>query len=399
MEYNPFHNGHLFHLHAAKEITNANVIIAVMSGSFLQRGEPAALSKWARTEMALENGIDLVIELPYIFSTQKAEIFATSAVSILSKIGVTRICFGSESGEINEFLNTVSEVMEKETKINMTLKKYVKKGLSYPKAFAKAFQENVDTTKTLDLSKPNNILGYHYVRAIQRLNLRMEAYTIKREKSHYHDDFFQQNEEIASATAIRKNLLETNCNLRSIENYVPSATKQIMEKEIARYGSIPHWEDYFPFLQHKILTANIEDLQQIYDCDEGLEYRLKKMIVKVNTFQQYMEMLKTKRYTWTRLQRLLVHVLMNTTKSFMEKYCNPTSPPYLRILGMSEKGREYLSLQKKKLDIPIISRASEVNHPVLQKDILASHIHTLPFVKKVSLHEEYEAIPIILNRK
>lgn len=398
VEYNPFHNGHLYHIQTSKEKTDAHIVVAVMSGSFLQRGEPAFASKWARTKMALHHDIDLVIELPYTYSTQKAEIFATGAVSLLNAIGVNRLCFGSETGEIEPFYETVHTVMEKEEEMNTYIKQAMKKGVSFPKAFAAAFKNTVSTSKTVDLSKPNNILGYHYVKAIKQLKAPIEPFTIKREKANYHDTFFKNNEQIASATAIRNQLIDTNFDFSSIANYVPDVTKKELNRERNLYGTLPHWEHYFPFLQHRILTATLDELREIYDCDEGLEYRLKKIITKVNGYQQFIEAVKTKRYTWTRLQRLFVHILLNTTKSFIKKFCIPTNPPYIRILGMSKKGREYLSSVKKNVEIPIVTRASEYEHPLLDKDILASQIHQLPFVKHISLHDEYKAIPILIDK-
>lgn len=398
VEYNPFHYGHLYHLQQSKNKSAADIVIAVMSGSFLQRGEPACASKWARTEMALASGVDLVIELPYIFATQKAEVFATASVALLKEIGANQLCFGSEGGELHSFHELIDIMLNKEEKINESVRKHLKKGVSYPRAFAEAFQENISSPHILDLSKPNNILGYHYIKAIKELNASIEPYTIKREKSNYHDEFFLHDEKIASATAIRSKLLETGFNVDTIKHYVPSITKQILQSEINQYGSIPHWEDYFPFLQHRIITASLDELRKIYECEEGLEYRLKKFITRASSYEHFMEAVKTKRYTRTRLQRLFVQILMNTTKEFMKEYCQPATPPYIRILGMSAKGRKYLSTVKKKIQIPLVTRASEYSHPVLEKDILASQVYQLPFAKKEVLHKEYEAIPIIVDR-
>ncbi|MFA9557345.1 nucleotidyltransferase [Evansella sp. AB-rgal1] len=392
VEYNPFHFGHLHHLKTSQQITDADITIAVMSGSFLQRGEPALTTKWKRTKMALENGVDIVIELPYIFSTQKAEIFSDAAVSLLHSIGANRLCFGSEFGEIDTFSTTVRKVNEHELELNTQIKKYMSDGVSYPRGFSLAFETIFNNEDLIDLSKPNNILGYHYVKSIQKLDSTMIPSTIKREKAEYHDQDVTKGEKIASATSIRKELIERNRKLKEVQSYLPPASTTQLQNHLDEWQEFAHWEKYFPFLQHRIITATVSELHAIYECEEGLEYRLKDAMTKVNSFQTFMEEVKTKRYTWTRLQRLLVHILLNTTKEFMNEYCTPLQPSYLRLLGMSEEGRAYLSSVKKQLSVPLVTRASEWDHPILKKDITASQIHGLPF--RISLDEEFKKIPV-----
>ncbi|MDQ0253835.1 putative nucleotidyltransferase [Evansella vedderi] len=394
VEYNPFHYGHLYHLRASIEKTKADVTVAVMSGSFLQRGEPAIADKWTRTRMALQAGIDIIIELPYIYSTQKAEIFSDGAVSLLHSIGCNQLCFGSEAGDVALFQSSVDKVDAKESELNREIQQHLKSGVSYPRAFSAAFQSVFEGDNILDLSQPNNILGYHYVKAIKKLESKLKPYTVKREKAQYHDKELTREHIIASATAIRKKLIEEKQPLEAIYQYLPSYTLQELKGQLQRWGSFVHWEKHFPYLQYRILTSSPEELRNIYECEEGLEYRLLKLITKVSSFQELMEVVKTKRYTWTRIQRLFVHILLNTTKSFMEEYCKPLEAPYIRILGMSEEGRHFLSSRKKELEIPLITRASEWDHPVLQKDVLASQLHSLPYLKNHSLQEEFKAIPI-----
>src|SRR3954447_5149175 len=158
VEYNPFHNGHAFHLQASKEAAEADIVIAVMSGNFLQRGEPALVSKWHRTQMALLNGVDIVFELPYCFATQKAETFANGAVSILNAVGCDTLCFGSESGDISSFLQTIEYLDTQHSSFNKNIKQFIDTGVSYPKALSLAFQQLPESEKYLDLSRPNNIL-------------------------------------------------------------------------------------------------------------------------------------------------------------------------------------------------------------------------------------------------
>ncbi|MBU9720460.1 MULTISPECIES: nucleotidyltransferase [Bacillaceae] len=399
VEYNPFHLGHLHHLRASQEKTKADITIAVMSGSFLQRGEPALTDKWRRTKMALKNGVDLVIELPYIYSTQKAETFSDGAVSLLDTLGVNKLCFGSESGEIDAFQQTVEKVTEHEHELDLLVKQYVKRGLSYPKAFSEAFDDYYQdsSSNTIDLTKPNNILGYQYVKSIKKRASSIKAYTITREKSGYHEKSLSNK--IASATAIRHELIEKGEPIERVEANLPKASTEELLEHMKLIGDFAHWEHYFPLLQYKIMTETSETLCQIYECEEGLEHRLKKYIFQTHSFHHFMEKVKTKRYTWTRLQRLFVHILMNTTKAFMEKYCEPLSPPYIRILGMSTEGRDYLSSIKNSLSIPLITRAMQMEHPVLQRDTLSAQIHALPYIKKYGLTEEIKGIPIQFNKE
>ncbi|MDG5788307.1 nucleotidyltransferase [Evansella sp. AB-P1] len=398
VEYNPFHYGHYYHLHTSIKKAKADITIAVMSGSFLQRGEPAITDKWARTQMALHNGVDLVIELPYIYSTQKAEIFSDGAVSILDSIGVNHLCFGSEYGEIGAFLETVDKVNEHEDELDSLIQKNIRYGVSYPKAFSNAFKTLFQTEKMVDLSQPNNILGYHYVKSIKKLSSPITPLTIQREKANFHDTFFIKGEKIASATSIRKNLIVERKQINEIYDYLPKETFDQLSEHKKKLGKFTSWELYFPYIQHQILTASATELSYIYECEEGIEHRLKKMIMKASSFHELMELVKTKRYTWTRIQRLFVHILMNTTKEFMKAYCTPLNPPYIRVLGMTDEGRAYLSAEKKRFPIPLITRAKEYDHPVLEKDTLASQIHSLPFSKEHSLQQEYKAIPIQYNK-
>ncbi|MER2258537.1 MAG: nucleotidyltransferase family protein, partial [Priestia megaterium] len=187
VEYNPFHNGHAYHLQQAKQQTGADCVIAVMSGHFLQRGEPALVSKWSRTRMALAAGADLVVELPYAFSTQKAETFASGAISILESLRADFICFGSENGNIDSFTRTADLLEAHESELSALIQQEMKKGNSYPKAASNAFLQ-LFTKAPIDLSQPNNVLGMSYVAAIKKQHASIKPYTITRIQSHYHDD-------------------------------------------------------------------------------------------------------------------------------------------------------------------------------------------------------------------
>ncbi|WP_191556369.1 nucleotidyltransferase [Metabacillus idriensis] len=395
VEYNPFHNGHLYHLQASKEKSEADTVIAVMSGHFLQRGEPALVSKWSRTKMALQQGADLVVELPYAFATQKAEIFSDGAISILEALKCHSVCFGSENGEITPFLETAKTLAERDSDYQDAIKYYMKQGISYPSAQTKAYQSLDTGGHTLDLSMPNNILGYQYVKAIQKQGSAISPLTIKRTSAGYHDEEFNETP-IASATSIRKAIFsEEN---KDIQSFVPETTWDNLKKYNDDFDTFHQWEDYFGFLKYTICTMTHGELKQIYEVEEGLENRVKSLIHQAASFKDFMEQLKTKRYTWTRLQRLCLHILTRTTKDQMK--LNETGSPYLRLLGMSSQGRAYLNSIKKTVDRPIVSTLSAFSHPLIDLDIKAASVYAMVFpepIRSQFMHSEYSTRPIQYN--
>ncbi|MEW9050357.1 MAG: nucleotidyltransferase [Neobacillus sp.] len=396
VEYNPFHNGHDFHLQAAQEAAKADLVIAVMSGNFLQRGEPALVSKWYRTKMALMNGIDIVIELPYQFATQKAETFANGAVSILSAIGCDSLCFGSESGDITTFLQTIDYLEEHRTLFDEKIKMNIKTGVSYPKALSLSFQSLSSTENLVRLDQPNNILGYHYIKALKQQKSSMVPITVKRKNADYHDEHFA-TETIASATSIRKALFSSEKDSSIIQQYVPAATNQLLTEYIHRYGTFHEWENYWRYLQFRILQSTPDELKEIYEVEEGIEHRIISATLQASSFKEFMEKVKTKRYTWTRLQRICVHILTNTKK--VEMKMGSERATYIRLLGMSSKGKEYLNKNKAELDLPLISKLSSYKQPDISLDIRASRVYSLGLpglASKGLLQQEYTQPPIYI---
>ncbi|MCT8139040.1 nucleotidyltransferase [Anaerobacillus sp. CMMVII] len=395
VEYNPFHNGHALHVNESKKQTNADLVVAVMSGNFLQRGEPALVSKWSRTKMALATGVDIVLELPYVFATQQAEVFAQGAISILDNFGVNSICFGSEAGDIEQFQQLVSFLDENETSYTIFLQDALKDGYSYPKALALAFKKLENSETVLDLSKPNNILGYHYMKAIYKIGSKIKPFTIQRTTAQYHDKNIS-NETIASATSIRESLIKQKNDLEAIKHVVPQYTYQELLSYKVKFGSFQHWERLFPFLKYKVLTASVEQLAAVYEAEEGLENRILQAIKDTSSFQELMEKLKTKRYTWTRLQRFCLHILTNTTKVEMQHL---TYAPYIRVLGMTKQGREYINHFKKEMEIPLISTVSKHKHPYLDIEKRVATCYSLgydPIIQNKLIKEEYSHPPILL---
>ncbi|WP_255290113.1 nucleotidyltransferase [Bacillus cereus] len=357
-----------------KKLTQSDIIIAVMSGPFLQRGEPALISKWHRTKMALANGVDLVVELPYVFATQKAETFANGAISILNALRVSEICFGSEDGQIENFYNTISVQKNEEETFNYLVKQFMDAGNSYAKATSDAFSHILTSEKNIDMSQPNNILGFQYMKAILSQNSSIQAQTIKRFASHYHDETFN-DQHIASATSIRKQLFSEEGSFTTIKPFLPQATTSLLANYKQNYGILHNWEQYFSFFKYRLMTMSPGDLRHIYEIEEGLEHRILSKIQNSSSFYSFMEALKTKRYTWTRLQRACTHILTNTTKEEIRSANIEQHAPYIRLLGMSQKGQTYLSKNKKKIELPILTHTKTFDHAALDIEKKANSVY------------------------
>lgn len=397
VEYNPFHNGHAFHLEQAKNISGAETIIAVMSGNFLQRGEPALVSKWKRAEMALKAGADIVFELPYQFAVQQADIFASGAVSILEAAGCSSLCFGSESGNIESFHRTLSFLKKHRAPYQERVKVHLAGGVSYPKATSMAFLDLNPDEEMVDLSKPNNILGFQYLNSARRLNSSMQLFTVERKSAGYHDKQFA-SESIASATSIRKALFTGNGEVEGIRQYVPRSTYQGLLQYKEEFGAFHHWEHYWPLLKFRLVQLQPEKLRYMYEMEEGLENRFLSAAIQAESFQQFMEKIKTKRYTWTRLQRACVHILTNTEKTEMPN--RPKKAEYLRLLGMSGNGRKYLNTNKSNLKLPLISRISSQAAEQLHLDIKASRVYAMGLQSAGDtslMQQEFNQPPIIVD--
>jgi len=398
VEYNPLHNGHRYHFEQAKLATGAEACVIVMSGNFLQRGEPAVVSKWARTEMALRQGIDLVIELPVPFATATAEIFALGAVSILHRLGVVdSICFGSESGDINWMKTLAKALAEEPAEFSRELKEGLSAGLAYPSAYARAATNYMRSQgyQELALDQPNNILGLQYLLALERLQSPMEAVTITRRKAGYHQATIT-DQEIASATALRKLLLEDGAPLDELSPYVPTATLDILRREFAAGAGPMSWDRFFHPLFHRLLQLSTGQLSAFHEVEEGMENRIKQSVKRAGSVHELLTLCKTKRFTWNRLQRILLSVLLDLTKDKISAFDVKQGAPYARVLGFSEKGRMLLHEAKKKSSIPMYTNVRDGLHPMLDVDIAASSLYRLaqPENRDDAFVEEYERPPI-----
>ncbi len=393
VEYNPFHNGHLHHARGAKENAGSDILIAVMSGQFLQRGEPAFADKWARTEMALANGVDLVIELPYVYATAQASDFARGAIALLDAIGCESYCFGSEQGNINPFLKS-RQLLNKENKdYQHRIHQAVQSGISYPKALNEAYQAiTAGQEGFADLTKPNNILGYHYMEAAERISSSMQPMTIQRIGANYHDPI-TEGLSIASATGIRKAFFEGG-SLEELSLYMPSYSLEALSKFAQEYGRFGSWEAFYPLLRYTILKDRPQSLKRYAEVTEGIENLIYEAASKEQNFEHFIGRIKSKRFTRTRIQRMLTHIFTGFTWEQLKSF---EQPSYLRLLGMTQAGRQYLNAQKKNISLPIISRAADLADDSMGKlDIHASNLYLLG-LGAGNLKKEFTTPPIYLG--
>jgi len=357
-EYNPFHNGHLYHINKIKELYPNHTIICVLGGEFMQRGEISVLNKCDKTDIALNYGIDLVIELPFIFASQSADLFAKGAIQILKTLKVDKLVFGSESNDINNLINLAKNQINN-NQYNKLVKKYMDEGVNYPTASNKALKDM--NNKAIDT--PNDILGLAYIKQIIIQKADIKPITIKRIND-YHD--LNLKDRITSASSIRKALKKG----KNIKKYIPKLTYQYLNKI-----ELPNEEKYFQLLKYKILSDN--NLSQYQTVDEGIENRIKKYILSSNNIDELIERIKTKRYTHNKINRMLAHILVGFTK----EEAKSNNIKYIRILGFNKKGQKYLNSIKKEIEVPIITNYSNIKDNLLDIDERANNIYSLLFKK------------------
>ena len=382
-EYNPFHNGHVLHLKESKKITDADFTIAIMSGNFTQRGETSIFDKWAKTEMALRQGIDLVIELPTIYAISSAENFAQGAIKILSTLGIIDyLSFGSEIGEIKA-LNDVAEILYKEPKeFSDLIKNQLRSGLSYPKAreIAMSLYFGNSPKYTDALQNPNNILGVEYLKALKKYKSPIKALTIKRNYSDYNSNTVKKG--IASATAIRTMI----SNGKNVHSVVPFESYEIIEKLINNGEYVPSIKVFEKEIIYILRKMTITEVASLPDVTEGLENRIKTAANSSNTLEELISKIKTKRFTQSRIQRILLYALIGITNRDMEM--SKKTLPYIRVLGFNKHGKRIISSiaenNPKAKIVVSVKRFLETNKdPRLQtmmaKDIAATNIYTLGY--------------------
>jgi len=402
VEYNPFHYGHMYHLKKAIEKVSPDYIVAVMSGNFVQRGEPSIIDKFARAEIALKSGVDVVIELPLIYSIQDAGGFALGAIGILDRLGiVTDLVFGSESGREDLLEKIADVILSKTRELQEEIKKGIKQGLSFPNARKLALKKlseksnlSFDPSIIGIIENSNDILGLEYIKALKLYNSKIRFSCIKRMGAKYTDEEFKGK--FSSATSIRKSLEVLNYE---VLDHLPDVSKRIIIREFNEGRGPIFYRDMSPLVLGIMRTMERKDFSNFYGFVEGLDERFFKFARQVSDLKELLEMVKAKRFTFTKLRRLSLYPVFKITEQLVKK-SNEFGPQYARILGFTKRGRELLAIAKKRSYLPLIPTPSlyekilmkilkDKNRPrflneelyleQFKRDIMATNVYSLFF--------------------
>lgn len=404
-EYNPFHNGHYYHLQATKEITGAEYCVAVISGNFTQRGDTSIVNKWAKAYMAICGGADLVIELPTVYSISSAENFASGAVKILDNLKVVdAISFGAEANDLAT-LNNIANVLYEEPKAYTNILSHeLKKGISYPAARENALMMYLNDIKRYanTLSSPNNILAIEYLKALKIQKSKLAPIMIKRKKVYYNDNKIV--DDFASATAIRKLLQDGEyANLRKV---IPRSSYTIIGQESRKGGMVLSLAKYEKEIIYALRKMTVEEIADLPDVSEGLQFAIKNAANEANNLKDLISNIKSKRYTQTRIQRILLYALLGIDKKLMEN--SRKVVPYVRVLGFTQKGKSLLSeISRRNPKLNIITslkkymnqnqNKNKVLAEMLEKDIFATDVYTLGYIGDSKANLDFTNNMIITN--
>lgn len=368
-EYNPFHKGHLYHLKQAQALIKPDVTIVVMSGSFVQRGEVAIVDKWIRSQIAVECGVDLVVELPTVYALESADYFAKSSIELLHLLGVTDIVFGSETANMDQFIEIAKTIQTNSDTYNKLVKEAMQKGLRYPDACNQA----LSTLMNQEVKTPNDLLGLAYTKEVISNNYPIHLHAIKR-TSHYHSETI---ETFASATALRKALKENKDVSNQLPGYIYYKDKALLDSNA-----------FFPYLKYNILMN--DQLANIHLVDEGIENLLKETINKTQNINELISLLSSKRYTRSRIARMLAHILLNNSK---EEVIQAMHFSQIRPLAFSQDGANYLRQIKKSSPLPITTKILNKKDPMYHIEAKATNL--IGLVDQELLVKEKKSIPYI----
>ena len=366
-EYNPFHNGHKYQIEKIREKYKDATIIVVCSSSFTQRGDTSILNKFDKAKVALNNGVNLVVELPYVYSTQSSDIFASAAIKILNYLKVDTICFGTERDSVGDIKKCAITQLD-EPKYNEIVREELELGVNYPTALNKALKKLID----IEITEPNDLLALSYVKEIIKNQYNIEIFNIKRTND-FHD--IDSNEMIVSASNIRNKLI----NNIDIKGKVPNDVYKILK-------NIKFNNKYFEFLKYKINSEN--DLEKYLDVDEGLSTRIRNSIDKSNSLDELIQNIKTKRYTYNKISRMLNHILCSFTKDERDK---TKDIEYIRILGFDEVGQKHLNSIKDNMDIKILNKF-DTSYKALEIEKRVSGIYSM--IISDIMDKEIKNIPV-----
>lgn len=361
-EYNPFHNGHAYHIEQVRKKTGAEYIIAIMSGNFVQRGGPAIADKFVRAKMALLAGADLVIELPTVAATASAETFARTGVNILAATDVvTHLGFGCETNNLELLKKIATLFIEEPAEYQNLLLSFFKEGLTYPVARAKAasiifsdIKDAVDET----LNNPNNILAIEYLKALNQLNTDITPCPILRQGNHYHDS--ELTSQMSSATAIRSQIYSKNMNV--VWPQIPQKAGTVLQEYFAEH--VPLKENDFSAILHYKLLLSQNTLENYFDCKGDMANRIANNLEKYTCFSDFADMLKSKNQTHTSICRALTHILLDIREDDVQHLKATNYAPYIRVLGF-RKSASHLLTKLKTAKVPVITKLSEGQEQIL----------------------------------
>lgn len=383
-EYNPFHNGHLYQIQKTRELTGAENIVALMSGDFIQRGEPAVFDKYIRTRMALSCGVDAVIELPVLYAVSSAEGFASGGVSLLNSLGcIDILSFGSESGNLDELKNIAEFLVNEPEEYKTILRSKLKEGYSFPVARSFALKSAKINSEILE--SPNNILAIEYLKALIRTKSSIVPFTIKRNDNGYNSTTPSDNSEFASAHSLR-NLISLSHNgisaRQAIQNYVP-------ETILESYDTNPVFlKDFDELIYYSLLMNREKGYARYLDVSEELSSKIKNYLPQYHNSETFIGLLKSKNMTYSSISRALIHILLEIT----EKNFQSSKPDYARILGF-KKEAQLLHLLKKSSSIPLITKlADATSNELLKLDIKAASLYSRV---NHSYSNEFTSSPIV----
>ena len=387
-EYNPFHNGHKYQIEEIKNKHGYDAVIAVMSGNFLQRGIPASFDKFTRAKTAIENGVDIVIELPTCYATSSSEFFASGAISILQSLNcLDAVCFGASTDDLDILENIASILINEPEDYKFYLQKELKKGISYPKARSNSlcnYLSNKYSKEILEniLPDPNNILGIEYIKALKSLHSQIKPIAIKRIGTTYNSQEFDYDCYICSSTAIREKL--KNSEIDFIKDFLPESSYKTIYDNYSLGKVQMEINDFEKEILLTLRKMTNYEIAQIADVNEGLENVIQKALLKAYDIDTLIDEIKSKRYTLTRIQRILIHSLFNIKTAYLSKY--KFNPQYARVLAVSKNGKKVLSEIAKKSSIPVITNvakfikdANDEQKEMLELDILATNTYTLGY--------------------
>ncbi|MDK2990985.1 MAG: hypothetical protein PWP48_218 [Clostridiales bacterium] len=383
-EYNPLHNGHLYHINMARQLANADYVVCVMSGNFVQRGEAAITNKWFRSRMALAAGIDLVIELPTVYAVQSAEQFAFGAIKLLDSIGIVDyLCFGSESGDISALTSAADVLYDEPYALQQAIKQHLANGLSYPHAVSEALSSYAHLSIKLT---PNNTLAIEYLKALKELGSSIKPITIQRLHSSYNSAVLEG--EISSATSIRRAIFENGPEYDGIRDAIPDFAYSILSDAFAKgYGPVS-LDSIGLIILYALRNMPKQFLKDVLDISEGLEHRIKKAAILAGDLQTLINSIKTKRYTQTRIQRAIIHAMLGMSNNVMDELTSNGGPQYIRVLGFSEKGKQLLPYISSKSSLPLLSKAADYRsilsppgRKLFEIEIKATDLYSLAYMK------------------